>query len=228
MAGEVSPAANSSAAGECNPLSPAGSAPRDVARAVAEELVAALDRLAAASASLTPGSAASTSLAMATQAIRRAAELTGRLATLADSSADIALRGANPGDERNAASPAPRILVIDDDELVRTSVAAVLLSRRLRVLLAADGREALDLFLVHAGEIDAVILDMDLPAMHGSTVLRELRAIQPDVKVVISSAGALDPLDPHLDGCNLLAFAHKSLGPHELLGQLARLLGQRL
>jgi CheY-like chemotaxis protein len=206
----------------------AGSAPRDVAQAVAEQLVAALDRLAAVEASLAPGSAAASSLDIAERAIRRAAELAGRLATLADDSAAIALGSAQRADTRGTASPAPRILVIDDDELVRTSVAAVLLSRRLRVLLAADGREALDLFLVHADDIDAVILDLDLPQMSGSTVLRELRAIRHDVKVVISSGGPLDPLDPHLDGCNQLAFAHKSLGPHELLTQLARLLQQRL
>jgi CheY-like chemotaxis protein len=200
-------------------------ASREVARAIAEQLVTALDRLAAVHAAVAPGSAASVSLNLAQAAVSRATELAGRLAALAEERAE----DSSPfGFDVPGKSVPLQILLVDDDELVRTSVAALLLSRRLRVLSAADGRQALDLFLTQADAIDAVVLDMDLPVMNGSTILRELRAIRPDVKVLIASGGSVDPLDPHLDGCNRLAFAHKSLGPHELIAQLERLLGRKL
>src|SRR5688572_25426162 len=183
---------------------------RNVAHEIAQQLVAALDRLAAVRVALSPGGAAASSLEMAQQAVSRAGALAGRLASLGTRPADGSDDWAADGKDSIPRSGSLQILVVDDDEFVRTSVAAVLLSRELRVLAAADGPEALDLFLTQADAIDAVVLDMDLPAMNGASILRELRSIRPDVKVVISSGGALESLDPHLDGCNRLAFAHKS------------------
>ena len=56
------------------------------------------------------------------------------------------------------------------------------------VLEAADGKSAVDLFRDHAPEIDVVLLDLNLPGMSGREVPGELKRIQPDVKVILTSA----------------------------------------
>lgn len=119
------------------------------------------------------------------------------------------------------ASPTPAtVLVIDDDEGVRQSVAAILQARGYRTLLAADGAEAVALFREQQTTIDAVILDLSMPGFGGREVLAQIRAIRPDTPVIIASGYAPEPLsdDPRL------RFIQKSLGPKALLRQLDVLL----
>ena len=60
------------------------------------------------------------------------------------------------------------------------------------VIEAANGKTAVDLFRASAQEIDVVLLDMTLPGMSGREVLEELRRIQPNVKVIITTAYSQD------------------------------------
>jgi PAS domain S-box-containing protein len=202
---------------------------RATSQQLAGQLVAALDRLTAAGAALTPGSAADAALEHAQDAIRGAASLAGRLAALAGPAAETTTHAAVPIAEAQAAAARPaRLLLVDDDDSVRASLLALLRARGARVVAAADGQAAIDLFALQAEEIDAVVLDQNMPAMNGSSVLRELRAIRPDIKVVISSGDLMESWDTQLDECNRLAFAQKALGPQELITQLQRLLGRKL
>jgi CheY-like chemotaxis protein len=112
------------------------------------------------------------------------------------------------------------VLIVDDDEGVRLSVAAILRARQYRTLLAADGAEAVALFREQQAAIDAVILDLSMPGLSGREVLAQIRAIRPDVPVIIASGYAPEPLpdDPRL------RFIQKSLGPKALQRQLDVLL----
>jgi len=56
------------------------------------------------------------------------------------------------------------------------------------VIEAGDGTAAANLFRVNEGRIDVVLLDMTLPGMSGREVLKELRRIQPRVKVILTTA----------------------------------------
>lgn len=84
------------------------------------------------------------------------------------------------------------------------------------------------MFQARADEIDAVVLDQNMPGKNGFSVLGDLRAMRPDIKVVISSGDVVEPLETEVDECNRLAFAHKALGPQELIAQLERLLERKL
>src|SRR5262245_6356947 len=95
----------------------------------------------------------------------------------------------DPRHRSRATAPVATVLLIDDDAAVRAAVQAVLVGRGVRVFLATQGTEALDVFQQRRAEIDIVILDLQMPRMDGGQVLRELRVIQPDVKVVISTGG---------------------------------------
>ncbi|SDT14558.1 two component transcriptional regulator, winged helix family [Actinoplanes derwentensis] len=66
-----------------------------------------------------------------------------------------------------------RVLVVDDDESVRDSLSRTLRFEGHDVDTARDGQEALD--MVHAGEPDAMILDVNMPLMDGLETCRRLR-----------------------------------------------------
>jgi len=83
-----------------------------------------------------------------------------------------------------------RALVVDDEPIVRQVVKIALERAGRRVMLAEGGGKAIELFSQSPQEIDIVILDWKLPAIDGGDTLARLRAIRPDVKVIISSAFA--------------------------------------
>jgi len=79
------------------------------------------------------------------------------------------------------------VLVVDDEAVMRSMVERLLKRTGLRVLLAADGLEAVELFKEHAPEITFVLLDLTMPKLDGVKTLVELRRHQPDVKAVLTS-----------------------------------------
>ena len=79
------------------------------------------------------------------------------------------------------------VLVVDDEEPIRKLVQKALEHFGYRVLLAADGAEAVSLYRDHQKEIDVVITDIVMPIMDGSTTIAVLKNINPDVQIVTSS-----------------------------------------
>jgi two-component system cell cycle sensor histidine kinase/response regulator CckA len=80
-----------------------------------------------------------------------------------------------------------KILVVDDEPMVRDLARDVLKRYGYTVLTAGGGEEAIDTFRQRSDEIDAVILDMVMPAVEGREVFRKLQEIKPGVKVIVSS-----------------------------------------
>ena len=80
-----------------------------------------------------------------------------------------------------------RVLIVDDENIVRELIKGVLVEEGIEVLKAVDGYEAIKIFSRHSEEIDLVILDMIMPGIKGDEVLRELREIRSNVKILISS-----------------------------------------
>ena len=79
------------------------------------------------------------------------------------------------------------ILVIEDESAVRVTAQMILEQYGCTTLAAPSGMEGLEIYRRHAGEIAAVLLDMIMPVMDGNDVLKELRRINPEVRVVMSS-----------------------------------------
>jgi CheY-like chemotaxis protein len=61
-----------------------------------------------------------------------------------------------------------------------------------RVLTAKDGKEAIDVYRKTGDEIDMVLLDMVLPGVSGSVVYDKMKAINPKIKVILSSGYSID------------------------------------
>lgn len=85
-----------------------------------------------------------------------------------------------------------RILLVDDEDLVARWGARVLSGMGYHVDVCHDGREAVEFYTQNHASIDLVVLDIIMPRMGGSDVFRALRAINPDVKVIVSSGFSLE------------------------------------
>jgi CheY-like chemotaxis protein len=79
------------------------------------------------------------------------------------------------------------ILIVDDEDFVTLLAQRVLTDEGYRVVTARDGFVALDIYKKLQNEIKLVILDFTMPIMDGSEVFSELRMINPQVPVVLSS-----------------------------------------
>jgi len=84
------------------------------------------------------------------------------------------------------------VLVVDDEEPIRKLAQTALERYGYRVLLAANGTEAVSLYRTRRNEIDAVITDMVMPVMDGPATIAALKAVNPEVKIVGSSGFAPD------------------------------------
>ncbi|MEZ4317162.1 MAG: ATP-binding protein [Myxococcota bacterium] len=82
-----------------------------------------------------------------------------------------------------------RVLVVDDDEAVRSVVCRLLESSGFVVHDCANGRDAIE-WLREPHEVDAVVLDLTMPGMSGEQVFERVRALRPDLPVLLCS-GAL-------------------------------------
>jgi len=79
------------------------------------------------------------------------------------------------------------ILVIDDEKSILESASEMLSIMGYTVLQAESGNEAINIYREKTDSIDLVILDMIMPGMSGSQVLKSLREINPDAKIILSS-----------------------------------------
>jgi CheY-like chemotaxis protein len=84
------------------------------------------------------------------------------------------------------------ILLVDDEEMVADVGQKMLQKLGYRVVLAKSGRKAVEIFKRLQQRIDLVILDMIMPDMGGSETFDQLKAIAPDVKVLLSSGYSID------------------------------------
>ncbi len=102
------------------------------------------------------------------------------------------------GAELDHPSRSARVLVMDDEEMIRKLAGTIIRQAGFEVELAGDGAEAVARFrrAAEAGRpFDAVILDLTVPGgMGGKDAIRQLRRIEPDVRAIVSSGYSEDPV----------------------------------
>jgi two-component system cell cycle sensor histidine kinase/response regulator CckA len=118
------------------------------------------------------------------------------------------------------------ILVVDDERHIRDMTFTMLTRNRYRVILAADGAEAVVVFAQRAAEIRLVITDLHMPNLDGATLGRALRRLNPATKLLVisgmSSALGHRPDYRPEEFCD--AFLHKPFKPDTLLAKVHELL----
>ena len=82
---------------------------------------------------------------------------------------------------------AARVLLIDDEQIVREVGATMLRRAGFEVLVAEDGRAALEIFAVEPANVDVVLLDLSMPRMDGQETFAALKGLRSDVRVVLTS-----------------------------------------
>ncbi len=80
------------------------------------------------------------------------------------------------------------ILLVDDEDTIWDVIIDMLQELGYEVILAANGQEAVEIYRDNPHQIDVVLLDMVMPEMDGHTAYFKLTEVDPDVKVLLSSA----------------------------------------
>jgi PAS domain S-box-containing protein len=101
------------------------------------------------------------------------------------------------------------ILVVDDEAIVRQLATAILERQGYTVLTADSGREALQLYQQQGDPIDLIILDLTMPKMSGRVCYQELRKLNPNVKVMLSSGYSADEAVQELLDQGAIGFMQK-------------------
>ena len=101
------------------------------------------------------------------------------------------------------------VLIVDDEPTIREFVRGVLTDTGAEIFEAPNGYEALKIFKRYRDTIDVVILDMIMPGLKGDKVLKELRAIRKDIKVIIASGFVSEEHRENLRELTVEAFLDK-------------------
>ena len=109
------------------------------------------------------------------------------------------------------------ILLVEDEEAVRAFGKRALMSRGYTVHEAGSGVEALEVFERLEGKVDLVVSDVVMPEMDGPTLLRELRARNPDTKIIFVSGYAEDAFRQNLPEGTEFGFLPKPFGLKQLI-----------
>lgn len=87
------------------------------------------------------------------------------------------------------------ILLVDDEKMIRDAGRSMLESLGYKVITASNGKEAVDIYRERCDDIALIIIDLVMPVMDGLNAFREIKRINPDAKVIISSGYSADKMD---------------------------------
>lgn len=85
----------------------------------------------------------------------------------------------------------PKILIVEDDPLVRDITGELLMALGHELLVAENGKQAQDLVEKNADSIDLVLLDLSLPDIEGIDLFPMLLAARPELKIIICSGNMM-------------------------------------
>ena len=102
----------------------------------------------------------------------------------------------------------PTLLIAEDEEQVREILQIGLGQNGYRLIVASNGKEAMDLAEMHKGKIDLLLTDSIMPKAHGREVAKRARELHPDIRVIMMSglpqseeenAGGMQHIDAYVD-----------------------------
>jgi PAS domain S-box-containing protein len=129
-----------------------------------------------------------------------------------------------PGKQFDQTRLSATILVVEDDNAVRTLVREALEQCGYTVLHAADGEEALRVVGQHSGEIQVLLTDVIMPVMNGPELVTRVRSIRPEIRVLYMSGYPDEVLALHGIAHPEMAFVQKPFTSPELAAKVDRVL----
>ena len=136
-----------------------------------------------------------------------------------------------PTDTQPAATSAvavpPCILVIDDEEMIRSICIRLLTRHGFAAVGAADGEEAIRLCQASAQDFACVLLDLTMPNMDGVATFGEIKRLHPDLPVILCSGYTEQEINSRFSEHKPDDFLQKPYRPHELHATITRVLERR-
>jgi PAS domain S-box-containing protein len=135
--------------------------------------------------------------------------------------------GIAPEPDRSQVPPpgTETVLLVEDEPAVREVAARLLRERGYHVLVAANGDEALQLARSHAkDQIHLLVTDVVMPRLSGKMVADQIKALQPDIKVLFISGYTDDTIIHHGAADKSLAFLQKPFSPALLAHKIREVL----
>jgi two-component system, cell cycle sensor histidine kinase and response regulator CckA len=119
------------------------------------------------------------------------------------------------------------VLLVDDEEVIRSLWRDVLARYGYRIFTAVDGESALDFYRRRGGEIDLVLLDLVMPGMGGVRCFEEILRINPEARVIVASG--YFPTGPAKDTLRTYAsgFINKPYQIKELLEEIRKVMSKK-
>lgn len=119
------------------------------------------------------------------------------------------------------------VLLVDDEDMILDIGTEILQKLGYTVLLADNGKKAVDIVRNNPDGIDMIILDMIMPEMNGSEALRIIKDIKPDAKVLLSSGYSLHSTAHEMlnDGCS--GFIQKPFSIEDLSKKIREILADQ-
>lgn len=161
--------------------------------------------------------------AMLRESVARAAEATTELVELSGNEQGKIVMHPEFSRLRHARTEPPsnqqqrRILVVDDEKMLLILASELLREAGYTVVTAQSGFECLDLFRASPRRFDLVLLDLSMPLMDGEETFQRLRALRPDVSVMLCTGFVQQERLNHMLKSGLCGFIQKPLGSKEYL-----------
>lgn len=109
------------------------------------------------------------------------------------------------------------VLVVDDEELIRVTTTSILKKIGFKVLLAENGKNAVELYKQKSKDIDLVLMDIIMPEMNGQESFEAMKKYNPDCKVILTSGYVNNVNIKQLQKDGLCGFLQKPFNVPELI-----------
>lgn len=114
-----------------------------------------------------------------------------------------------------------KVLIVDDEELVRNYVRRALSSRGWEITEAVNGTDAIE--AVENVAFDAVICDLKMPDIRGEEVIKRLLELRPGIKIIAITGSVSNIQNPLMPGTEVDGFLLKPFGIDEIRNLLEKL-----
>lgn len=115
-----------------------------------------------------------------------------------------------------------KVLVIDDEQGIRSLLDMLLSRKGYGVVLADGGRKGLELF--RRERPDVIVLDLNMPEMDGVAVLQQVRSLNPDQPVLILTGAGTPEKEQRVHALGVSEFVEREFSLHRLGDALKRVL----
>ena len=139
-------------------------------------------------------------------------------------SIEISEKDSEPEESEKTWKSKGTFLIADDEETVCAVGKHILENVGFNVLIAEDGKKAVEVFSQNADDIVCVLLDLSMPHLNGEEVFREINKVKPGVKVILTSGYSEQEITERFAGLEIAGFIQKPYVSLALLEKVRQVL----